>query len=164
MSWSARTPRRTPGAAARTMALAVILAVSGIAAGTASASGGHSGQTQAMTATLAYGCRFPSGPQQVKVTVTGSLPGTADPGEPIQPAGTRLTIAFPQAVIPELARLHSATVSAVTRLSVDAMDGPDGTSVLWLGATRGAARVPARGGLVLRTWGRAPSLKTALPG
>jgi uncharacterized protein DUF6801 len=146
------------------MALAVILAVSGIAAGTASASGGHPGQMQAVTATLAYGCRFPSGPQQVNVMVTASLPGMADPGEPIQPAGARLTIAFPRAVIPDLARLHLATVSAVTRLSVDAMDGPDGTSVLWLGATRRAARVPVRGGLVLRAWGRAPSLKTARPG
>jgi hypothetical protein len=88
----------------------------------------------------------------------------AQPGEPIQPAGARLTIAFPRAVIPDLARLHSATVSAVTRLSIDAMDGPGGTSVLWLGATRRAARVPVRGGLVLQTLGRAPSLKPALPG
>ena len=146
------------------MALAVILAVSGVAAGTASAAGGHPGQMRAVTATLAYGCRFPSGPRQVKVMVTASLPGMADPGEPIQPAGARLTIALPRAVIPDLARLHSAAVSAVTRLSVDAMDGPDGTSVLWLGVTRRAARVPVRGGLILQTWGRAPSLKTALPG
>jgi hypothetical protein len=146
------------------MALAVILLVSGIAAGAASASGGHPGRTQAVTATLAYGCRFPSGPQQVKVTVTASLPGMASPGEPIHPAGARLTIAFPQAVIPDLAALHSATVSAVTRLSVDAMDGPNGASVPWLGATRRAARVPDRGGLVLQTLGRAPSLTPALPG
>ena len=145
------------------MALAGILAVSGIAAGTASASGGHAGQTQAVTATLAYGCNFPSGPRQVNVTVTATLPGAAAPGEPIQPAGAQLTIALPRALLPDLARLHSATVSAVTRLSIDATNGPDGASVLWLGATRRAAPVPARGGLILQTLGRAPSLTPRLP-
>ena len=163
MSWSATTARRAPRAAIRTVALAVILAVSGIAAGTASASGDHLKGMQAVTTTLAYWCRFPSGPQQVKVTARASLPGIAKPGEPIHPTSTQLTIAFPQTVNPDLARLHSATVSAVTRLSIDAMDGPDGTSVLWPGASRRAARVPVRGGLVLQTLGRAPSLTAARP-
>jgi hypothetical protein len=117
-----------------------------------------------VTATLAYVCRFPSGPRQAQVTVTASLPGTAQPGQPVQPAGAQLTIAFPQAVAPDLARLHSGTVSAATRLSVGATDGPDGISVLWPGVTRRAARVPARGRLVLRTSGRAPALTPALPG
>jgi hypothetical protein len=96
--------------------------------------------------------------------VTASLPGTARTGQPIHPAGAQLTIALPQAVVPDLAQLHSATVSAATRLSIDAMDGPDGASVLWPGATRRAARVLAPGGLVLRASGRVPSLTAALPG
>jgi hypothetical protein len=146
------------------MALAAMLAASGIAAGTASASGGHLGGVQAVTAALAYRCAFPSGPRQVTVTVTASLPGTANPGEPIHPTATHLTISFPQAVVPDLAQLHSATVSAATRLSIDAVDGPDGASVLWPGATRRAARVPVRGGLVLRTSGPAPSLTPTMPG
>jgi hypothetical protein len=146
------------------MALAAILAASGIAAGTALASGGHLERTQGVTATLAYVCRFPSGPRQVKVQVTASLPDMAEPGQPIHPTRALLTIALPQAVLPDLARLHSATVSAATRLSIDAMDGPEGTSVLWSGATRRAARVPVRGGLVLRASGQAPTMTAALPG
>ncbi len=165
MNWSGRTVRRVPKAAARTLALAGMLAAGGIAAGTASAAGG--GQApggQSVAATLAYRCRFPSGPRPVRVTVTAGLPGTARTGQPIQPTGARLTIALPRTAITDLARLGSTTLSAYTRLSVDAMDGPNGTSVVWAGATRRAASVPATGGPALRTSGRVPTLTPALPG
>lgn len=165
MKWSGRTAQRAPRAAARTLALAGVLAASGIAAGTASAAGG--GQAlggRSVETTLAYRCHFPSGLRPLRVTVVAGLPGTAKTGRPIQPTDVRLTIALPRAAVTDLAKLDFTTVSAYTRLSIDAMDGPSGTSVVWPGASRRAVSVPASGGLVLRTSGRAPSLTPALPG
>jgi hypothetical protein len=85
-------------------------------------------------------------------------------GRPIQPANSRLTIALPRAAIGDLARLNSTTVRAGTGLSIDATNGPSGTSILWPGATRRAATVPARGGLVLRTSGQVPAVTPTVPG
>jgi Family of unknown function (DUF6801) len=165
MKWTRRTARRFPRAAARALALAGVLAVSGIAAGTASATGGDQAPgTPSVTATLGYRCHFPSGTRQVGVTVAVSVPSTGRPGRPIRPTGARLTIALPQAAISDLARLDSTTVSAQAELSVDAADGPSGTSVLWPAASGRAARMPARGGLVLRTSGQVPSITPTLPG
>lgn len=164
MSWSARTARRVPRAAARTTALVSVLAATAVVAGTASAAGGHParpGQAQAVAATLAYGCRFPSGLRPVTVTVSADLPRMAQAGRPIRPAGARLTVAFPRAAASDLARLHSATVSAATRLTIDASEGSAGTSVVWPGATRHAAPVPARAGLVLRASGPVPPVTPA---
>lgn len=164
MKWTARTARRTPRAVARTLALAGVLAASAIAAGTASAAGGQAPGTYSVAETLAYRCHFPSGPRQVRVTVAASFPSAARTGRPIQPTNSRLTIALPRAAVGDLARLNSTTVSADTRLSIDATDGPGGTSLLWPGASRRAATVPARAGLVLRTLGRVPSVTPTVPG
>src|SRR5262249_15561756 len=125
MTWSGRTARRVPKAAARTLALAGLLAASGIAAGTASAAGG--GQVQGRTAVataLAYQCRFPSGSRPVEVTVTAGLPVAGRTGRPVQPAGVRLKIALPQTAVADLARLHFPAVSAATALSIDATNRP----------------------------------------
>jgi uncharacterized protein DUF6801 len=165
MTWSGRTARRVPKAVARTLALAGLLAASGIAAGTASAAGGGRvpGRTATVTA-LAYQCRFPSGPRPVEVTVAAGLPSAGRTGRPIQPTGVRLTMALPQAAVADLAGLHSTAVSAATMFGIDTANSPSGTSVVWAGATRRAADVPARGGLVLKTSGRVPSLTPTLPG
>jgi hypothetical protein len=164
MKWTARTARHAPRAVARTLALAGVLAASGIAAGTASATGGGAAGMHSVAETLAYRCHFPSGPRQVPVTVAAGFPSTAMTGQPIQPANSRLTIALPRAAISDLARLDSTTVSAGTTLSIDVTDGPSGTSVLWPGASRRAASVPARGGLVLRTSGQVPAVTPTQPG
>ena len=165
MTWSGRTARRAPKAAARALALAAVLAASGIAAGTASAAGGGQapGHPGAMTV-LAYKCRFPSGSFRVEVTVAADLPGAGRTGRPIQPTGVRLTIAVPQAAVAALRGLHSAAVSASTMFGIDAMSGPSGTSAVWPGATRRLADLPARGGLVLKTSGRVPPLTPTQPG
>ena len=157
-SW--RTVRRAPRAAARTTALVVVLAVGGLAVGTASASG-----TQPTRgASLTYQCRFPSGPHPVEITVSAGLPATGKPGRPIQPAGASLTMALPPTAVSGLASLHSATVSAATRLTVSASEGPTGTSVVWTGATRRPVPRPAHGGLTLTTVGTVPSVTASSAG
>jgi uncharacterized protein DUF6801 len=165
MSWSERTARRASKVAPRALALAGLLAASGIVAGTASAAGGSQApdRTAAVTA-LAYQCRFPSGSRPVEVTVTAGLPSAGRTGRPIQPTGVRLTIALPQATVADLAGLHSTTLTAATVLGIDATNGPSGTSVTWPGVTGRAVDVPARGGMVLKTSGRVPSLTPTLPG
>lgn len=164
MKWSRRTARHAHKAA-RALALAGVLAAGGIAAGTASAVGGGQapGGTAAVTA-LAYQCRFPSGWRPVEVTVAADLPSAGRTGRPIQPTGVRLTIALPQAAVADLAGLHSTTVTAATVLGIDATNGPSGTSVTWPGATGRAVDVPTRGGMMLKTSSRVPSLTPTLPG
>jgi hypothetical protein len=165
MKVSGRTARRAPKAAARALALAGVLAASGIAAGTAAAvSGGQAPGRTAATAAFAYQCGFPSGSHPVEVTVAAGLPGAGRTGRPIQPTGVRLTIALPQAAVADLAGLHFTSVSATAMFGIDARNGPSGTSVVWPSATRRAADIPVRGGLMLETSGRVPTLTPAMAG
>jgi len=96
--------------------------------------------------------------------VSAGLPAAAKPGKPIQPAGVSLTMALPPAAVSGLASLHSATVSAATRLTVSASEDPSGTSVVWPGATRRPVPRPARGGLTLTTVGTVPSVTASSAG
>jgi hypothetical protein len=160
MRGSGRTAQRAPRAAARTTALVAVLAAGGLAAGTASASG-----TQPTPgASLTYQCRFPSGPHPVEITVSAGLPATGKAGGPIRPTGASLTMVLPPAAVSSLASLHSATVSAATRLAVRASEGPTGTSVVWAGATRRPVSRPAHGGLTLTTVGTVPSVTASAAG
>jgi hypothetical protein len=161
-----RGPRRTAWrayrAAARTTALAAMLAASGLAAGAASASGAQ--DTAASGASLIYECGFPSGPRQVQVTVSAVLPAAAKTGKPIQPASVSLTMALPPAAASGLASLHSAAVSAATRLTISASEGPGGTSVVWPGVTKRPVPRPAHGGLTLTTMGTVPPVTASSAG
>jgi len=140
-----------------------MLAVSGIAAGTASAAGGGHQTTgiQAVAATLAYRCRFPSGPHRVIVAVAAHVPATARAGRPIQPTSVQLTATLPPAAVADFASRHFATVGAGTLLTVSAMEGATGTSIVWPGTTRRSTPVPARGGLTLTALGPVPSVTPA---
>jgi uncharacterized protein DUF6801 len=139
-----------------------MLAASGLAAGAASASGTQ--DTAAPGASLIYGCGFPSGTRQVQVTVSAVLPAGAKTGEPIQRVGVTLTMTLPPAAASGLASLHSAAVSAATRLSISASEGPGGTSVVWQGVTRLPVRRPAHGGLTLTTTGTVPPVTASSAG
>lgn len=164
MKWTGRTARRVPRAAARTAALFGMLAVTGLAAGAASASGSHASAPPAGALTLTYRCRFPAGPRPVTVTMTARLPALAKVGKPIQPAGVRLATALPPAAVAALAGLHSATVSAATRLTVSASEGSVGTSVVWPGVTTRPVRRPAHGSLTVATAGAVPPVTSSSPG
>ena len=73
-------------------------------------------------------------------------------------------MALPPAAAAALASLNSATVSAATRLTVSASEGPVGTSVVWPGATAQPVHRPAHGGLTLTTAGTVPSVTASSPG
>lgn len=161
MKGSERTARRAPRAAARTTALVAVLAASGLAAGAASASGTQPTAAPSPSASLTYRCQFPSGPRLVPVTVRAGLPAVGKPGKPIQPGGVRLTMTLPTAA---LAGLHSATVSAATRLTVSASEGPSGTSIVWPGTTRRPVHRPVTGTLTLTTAGAVPAVTASSPG
>ncbi len=161
MKWTGRTARHAPWAAARVVALAGMLAVSGLAAGAASASGGQPTAAQPAAVSLTYRCRFPSGSQPVTVAVTVSLPAVAATGKPIQPTGASLTMSLPPAAA---ASLHAVTVSAATKLTISASEGPSGASVVWPGSTRRPVRRPAHGGLTLTTAGAVPPVTASSAG
>jgi hypothetical protein len=164
MKWTRRTARRAPRAVARVAALAGMLAASGLAAGVASASGSHPTAATAAAVSLTYRCRFPSGSQPATVAVTASLPTVATTGKPIQPTGVTLTMTLPPAAVSALAGLHSATVSATTRLTVGASEGPRGISLVWLGTTKRPVLRPAHRSLNLITTGTVPSVTAMSPG
>ncbi len=73
-------------------------------------------------------------------------------------------MALPPAAGADLARLHSVTVSAVTRLTISASEGPSGTSIVWPGSTRRLVRRSAHGGLTLATAGVVPSVTASSAG
>jgi Family of unknown function (DUF6801) len=164
MKWTGRTARRVPRAAARTAALFGMLAVTGIAAGAASASGSHASAPPSGGLSLTYQCRFPAGPRPLTATLTARLPALVKVGKPIQPTGVRLATALPPAAVAALAGLHSATVSAATRLTVSASEGSVGTSVVWPGASTRPVHLPAHGGLTLATAGAVPPVTASSPG
>ena len=164
MKWTRRTARRVPRAAARVAALAGMLAATGLAAGAASASGSQGSAPSAAALSLTYQCRFPAGPHPVTVGVTARLPAVAKVGKPIQPTGVTLTMALPPAAVSALASLHSATVSAATRLTVSESEGSVGTSAVWPGVTAHPVHRPAHGALTLTAAGTVPSVTASSPG
>jgi hypothetical protein len=141
-----------------------MLAVSGLAAGAASASGSQVSAPPAGALSLTYQCHFPAGPRPVTVGLTARLPALAKAGKPIQPIGVRLTMALPPVAVSALASLHSAAVSAATRLTVSASEGSVGTSVVWPGASTRPVHRPAHGGLTVTTAGTVPPVTASSPG
>jgi hypothetical protein len=164
MKWPGRTAWRAHRAAARTTALVSVLAASGLAVGVASASGTRITTARAATTSLTYQCRFPTGQHPVTVGVTAPLPAVAKVGKPIQPTGVTLTMALPPAAVSALASLHSATVSAATRLTVSESEGPVGTSAVWPGVTAHPVHRPVHGGLTLTAADTVPSVTASSPG
>lgn len=164
MKRTERTARRVPRAVARAAALSGMLAASGLAAGVASAAGGHAPGARSAAVSLTYQCRFPDGPHPVTVGVTAAIPVVAATGRPIRPRGISLTMALPPAAVSGLAGLHAASVSATTRLTVSASEGPSGASLTWPGSTAHPVPLPARGGLTLTTAGAVPPVSASSPG
>jgi len=141
-----------------------MLAASGLAAGVASASRSQSTAPQTAAVSVTYRCLFPSGAHQVTVGVSAGLPTVARTGKPIQAAGVTLTMKLAPAEVADLASLHATSLSAATKLTVSASEGPSGTSVVWPGTTRRPVRRPTRGGLTLSTVGTVPTVTASSPG
>src|SRR5215467_2094690 len=106
MKRSPSTAQRAPRTVARALALVAMLAASGIAAGAASASGPQPTGQRAATASLAYTCRFPSGPERVRVQIAAVLPVTAAVGKPIQPGDATVSVTIPPVAVTNLAKWH----------------------------------------------------------
>jgi hypothetical protein len=141
-----------------------MVAATGVAAGAASASGSQATAPQTATVSLIYRCLFPSGAHPVTVGVTAGLPTVASTGKPIQLTQVKLTMAVPPAAVSALVGLHSATVSATTRLTVSASEGPRGISLVWPGTTKRPAPRLAHRALTLTTTGTVPPVTAVSPG
>src|ERR1700754_3879173 len=76
------------------------------------------GAAVAQTADMAYGCRFPSGAQQVMVRVSASLPAESTVGRAIQPGEPTVAVTVPRAALGDVIELDAATVGATVRLTV----------------------------------------------
>ncbi len=142
-----------------------VLAAGTVATGAALAAGARVGTaTPPAAASLTYRCSFPSGPRLVPAGVTVGLPATVMPGHSIQPTGVTLTLTLPPTAVSSLASLRAARISAATKLTVGASEGPTGTSMVWPGTTHRPIPLRAHRSLVLTTSGAVPSVTTSSAG
>lgn len=158
------TERRFRGTGWTAVAGGLVLVAGTLAAVSVATADATSGTTQAIRVQLAYTCRFPSGLQQVGVTVAATLPATATTGAQIGPAGLRTTTTLPHTALANLTKLGAAQVTGSDALTVAVTDGTGAVSATWPGRMQGTFPIPASGSLPLTGAGRVTPVTASSPG
>jgi hypothetical protein len=140
-------------------ALILVAGAAGVAAYASAASPSH-----AVSVTLSYTCRFPSGTQQVSVVVAATFPSSATVGQQIQPDGLRLTAQLPAAAVADLRKLGAATVTGADTLAVTVASAGAPAQAQWPGGAATRYPVPKAGSLRLAAPGTAAPLQAGGPG
>jgi hypothetical protein len=148
-------PRRT----ARVAALGAVGVVAGLIAGPGSAA-----QARDADVTVAYECRFPAGPQEVRAEFTGGYPDEGAVNQPIQPGVTTVKLTVPRAAL--AGALPEGTVAVSGKLAVTAHVGQNGKTVqaAWPNLAAPLTPVAETGDLELVHRGRVPSVTVTAPG
>ena len=148
-------------AAAGGLVVTVALAASGVVANAAETGP----QPQAVRAHLAYGCRFPSGQQPVRVTVAATFPAEVSTSKPIRPTGLRTTVTLPRAALADLTDGGATQVTGSDVLGITVGSGARAsTTERWPGQMTKPVPIPATGGLPLPIPGQAPPVLGSTPG
>jgi hypothetical protein len=129
-----------------------LLLAAGTVAASVTAAANASGTNAHLT--LRYMCGFPTGTQQIGVTIAATFPGSVIAGRPIEPTGVVLTVGLSQASVAALRKRGAATVSATASLSVEASQRTT-TMTTWQGRATAAQQLPTAGSLSLVAPGRA---------
>jgi hypothetical protein len=153
--------RRMGRLAAAATAGAAVIAAAGVAS---AASGAGAGAPQQASTSLAYTCRFPSGPQRVGLRVAARFQAAETVGQVVQPAGVHVTITVPRAALGDLARRDGAKISASATLDVTAAEGGTSASAAWRVAPAQPMSLPPTGRLVLSASGAVPPTTASAPG
>src|SRR5437867_1834549 len=67
---------------------------------------------------LGYTCQFPTGPEQVGVTISATVPEQGTAGSPIQPDAVAATVTLPPNALAALTALGAASVTGKVNLTV----------------------------------------------
>jgi hypothetical protein len=121
-------------------------------------------QAQASSAAIAYGCRFPSGIQQVEVRVTATLPNSGAAGQTIQPGEPTVTVTVPQQGVADVIALGAATVAGRARLTVHVVQPVTAADSSWQDLAAARTAVSPDGDLTLTATGMAPEVRLAASG
>jgi hypothetical protein len=117
---------------------------------------GSSASAQDADATLTYACPFPSGTQQITVTIAGTFPATDTAGQPIQPSNVTMTPALPHAALADLTKLDATSVTATPQLSITVAQNGTSTNAAWSGLAAPSTPIPDSGDLPLPASGAVP--------
>jgi hypothetical protein len=148
--------RRRTREIGRVAAVGAVLAATSLAAGAGAATG-----PQAVRASLAYTCAFPSGPRPASVLITATFPAAAMAGRPIQPADAAVAVTL---AARDLAGLHATAVTGSTRLVTTAAQNGRSATATWSGLAIQPTPVPPAGRLILRASGATPPVTATAPG
>jgi hypothetical protein len=173
----ARLERPSPRGIFRIAAAAVVMVAAGVTAGSAPAAA-----QQAVTLMLRYTCVFPPESRSVSVQVSATYPTSGRVGQPIQPTGTGIAVALPQAAVADLARLTGipvtrppAEIADVARpnptavrltasVSTKVTEGTRRAAVIWRDLRSPATAISRSGPLTLIAFGSAPPVTAPTAG
>ena len=152
---SSAREQRYSGMRNAALAAGLLLAAGTLAATvTVAAHASGPGTARSVRLSLHYACPFPTGTQDVDVTVAAAFPRTATAGQRIQPGGVRITLRLPPTAVGALRQSGSSTVSSTMLLSVAASQRTT-TITHWRGRTATDQALPVTGSLSLIAPGRA---------
>jgi hypothetical protein len=150
--------RMTAAACGLVVAAAALASGSGVLADATSAS------PQAVLTQLAYTCRFPAGLRPVGVTVAGTFPSAAIPGQPIKLSGLRTTVTVPPAMVAYLSRLGVTGLTGRDVLSAAVAINAKEVTVQWPGTLDKPVPISPSKGLHLTFSAAVPPVIASAPG
>jgi hypothetical protein len=142
----------------------LVLAVGALAGASAVLAAPSPPALQAVTAHLAYGCRFPAGTYPASVTVAASFPSSVAVHQAIAPGQVRTGVTLGPAAASALSKLGAVNVTGDAVLGTVVGDGMDMTSGQWPGRLARPAAVRAGAPLRLAATGLVPPLTAGRPG
>jgi hypothetical protein len=160
----------------------LLLAAAGLAgaAGLAADASSGAGSARDISRSLGYTCQSPAGGYRATVVIAAAFPATATAGQPVRPAGVRITIRLPRAAVAAPARSGAARSGAARSGSarsgavsltgagalavVEAAAGGRPATAQWPARLPAAVAIPASGQLSLTADGTAAQLTPARPG
>ncbi|MGH3390865.1 MAG: DUF6801 domain-containing protein [Actinomadura sp.] len=151
--------RWTRGRLSRTAVIGGVLVTMGVLPGA-----GGTAAAETTDVDMAYGCQFPSGPQQVEVRVSASLPKAGAVGQAVLPGEPTITVTVPQAALGDVTKLDAATVGATVRLAVQVVQPGTSDATAWQDLTADQTVLPQGEGLTFEASGTAPAVTLSAPG
>lgn len=143
--------RWTRGPVARTALVGVAVVLAGLVP-----SSGATAGDQNVDVRLAYTCRFPGAPQNVRVRLQALFPAFGTAGGAIQPTGVKLTVAVPHTAVPSIGS-PGATVTGSALLSTATVQNGVTTDARWPSLDVPPTTIPADGTLRLPAAGAVPA-------
>ena len=143
--------RWTRGPVARTALVGVAVVLAGLIPSSGATAGDKNVDVR-----LAYTCRFPGAPQNVRVRLQALFPAFGTAGAPIRPTGVKLTVTVPRAAVPAVGA-PGATAAGSALLSTTTVQNGVTTDARWPALSVPPTTIPADGALRLPAAGSVPA-------